>query len=138
MMTEQAIDRVFWRGSLGKAHLKACAKERKNVVRRAYERSSAFKMSCRAGGQAAWQTGMDLLKQIWIEEKAKLAAIWAAPDADEFAQKISDTQAKVKLEKELSEMEVSTKREKKKTDDFFSPKARALAKAELAAQAKFS
>lgn len=135
-MSEAIINRSFWRSSLGKRHLLDCAKERKNVVRRAYERSSAFKMACKAGGQAAFANGMALLKQIWIEEKAKLSAIWAAPDADEFAKKISDTQAKVKLEKELAEMEVAPKREKKKTDDFFSPKARAIAKAELAAQAK--
>jgi len=55
---------------------------------RAFERSSAFRAMVVRAGKAAWQTGMDLLKQIHAEEKEKLNAVWSAPDADEFASKI--------------------------------------------------
>jgi len=55
---------------------------------RVWERSSSFRAMVREAKktkETVWQAGMDLLNSIKGEEKNKLEAIWAAPDADETA-----------------------------------------------------
>lgn len=61
---------------------------------RAWERSSNFRATVKAAGKTAWQNGMDLLKQIWAEEKAKRDTLWAAPDAEDFARHIQQVTPK--------------------------------------------
>lgn len=110
-----------------------------DAARRAWERSSSFKTTARAMRDTLWQTGKDLLAQIHGEEKTVLAAIWDAPDADEFAKKIQDANVKAtlqrKLEREFAEIETTQVTVKRLTNDFFTPEARDRAKAELAALA---
>lgn len=72
-----------------------------STVERVRQRSSSAKQAdlavireAKAQAQTIWQNGMDLLKSIWNEEKVTLAALWAAPDADEFAAKIQQVTPK--------------------------------------------
>ncbi len=66
-----------------------------STIERVRQRSSSVKQAdlqtkrfAKQFGVGLWYQGMNLLQRIWAEESATLAAIWAAPDADEFAQKI--------------------------------------------------
>ena len=85
-----------------------------------------------------WANGMNLLLSIHREEKKKLAAIWDAPDADEFAEKIKtpiSTKANTKLiDATIAELSAETVPLAEKVSSVIADNAKA--KAELKALSK--
>jgi hypothetical protein len=102
---------------------------------RAFERSSFFRRTM-AKQENLFEKGMSMLKSIWVEEKTQLAAIWAAPDADEFVNKIKQVtpKADAKLVEDTIKAFEGDETLVKRVSEVVA--FNRTAKAELAAQAK--